>query len=290
MRKSLTAMAVTAALVVALILLAVLPTGCSRPAPKTSQSAGAQASTPVAKGPAPNSPTQPPAAASTPAAPEAASAGASPDMAFLMAARKNLRSYVQTVDISGHTAHHAVALKDGKPVHMRVDTGQPGQFVLVLLDKHVTYMVDTKRKTAIKVSMSPAAEADIEGAGKRLAKGRGAPTLSQLQAAHPKITSASLDGINCWKVETTDAKGNSSAAWVDKQYGLVRQYTADGKTTKVNYDKINAVPASEFEVPKGIKIIEQPHGMGMMNPHMPMGHPGTMGHMMPLKPHAPSKS
>jgi outer membrane lipoprotein-sorting protein len=233
-----------------LVGLLILAAGC----PKSPEQAG----------PTPGAPGKTPAAAAPkPAAPAAEAPG---DLAKIMDARKGLTSYVMTTTVEGKTIRQVMKLKDGQPVRIKSDTGQPGSWVLMQMDQKVTYMYDAKKKVAIKMAM-PEGTGNPEDAAKALRKMPGAPKapdLADLKARAPKITSANLDGVDCWLIEVGGEKGAPSQTWVDKQYGLVRQYKMGDKTIKMTYDQINAVPDSEFELPPGTKIMGLPGGMPAM--------------------------
>ncbi len=224
-------------LVIVLTVVMVLVVGCPKPPPETGPTPTGPAKTPTAEAPKP-----------------AAPAGGG-DLASILGARKAVTSYVMTMTVGGKPVKQAAKLQDGKPVRMKMDTGKPGSFMLMEMDKQVNYMYDAAKKTAIKMPVKPG------GSTAEAGKAPGAPDtpdLSKLEAMHPKISSATLDGLECWVLEMAGGNGASSQTWVDKQYGLVRQVVSAQTTMKMAYDKINAVPDSEFELPPGTKIVSIP--------------------------------
>ncbi len=223
-------------LVIVLTVVMVLVVGCPKPPPETGPTPTGPAKTPTAEAPKP-----------------AAPAGGG-DLASILGARKAVTSYVMTMTVGGKPVKQAAKLQDGKPVRMKMDTGKPGSFMLMEMDKQVNYMYDAAKKTAIKMPVKPG------GSTAEAGKAPGAPDtpdLSKLEAMHPKISSATLDGLECWVLEMVGDNGASSQTWVDKQYGLVR-CRRPARSSKLAYDKISAVPDSEFELPPGTKIVSIP--------------------------------
>ncbi len=170
--------------------------------------------------------------------------------------RKSVTSYIMVMDTGGHEMRTALKMKDGQVVRLKANAGDKG-WALTQFDKKVQYAYDPTTRTAMKMPLTEGmdAQADLD---------QKLPDLKDLKTVSPKFTSEKVDGVACWRV---DVEGGS--AWVDKEYGLPRQYKAEGKTTKVKYEKINAVPDSEFELPAGTKVKD----MADMMKNMPMPKP-----------------
>lgn len=234
--------------------------GCPQRSQQPVASAGQPTATPGG-GPATSSPGgEPPG----PAAGKSAGPGAE-----LAAKQAALKSYIMTVVI------------DGKPMgkqYLKYDKGQAvrvksvmsaedpsGSYMLLMSDKKVTYIVNPQEKTAIKISggEDKAPQASGEGMGDSLPM----PDLKDLEAQAPQWATETVDGMECWKVEMSAGPEGSSGVWIDKKYGLARQLKSGDKLIKYKYDKINAVPDSEFELPPGTKVTEGMPGM----PKLPEG-------------------
>ena len=225
---------------VTVLVVLVLVTGCPKPPPETGPT-----SAPSAKAPSTEAPTPAPEVS----APKPASKG--DDLASITALRKNLTSYIMTMTVAGKPVRQATKLANGKPVRIKSEVGKPGSFMLIEIDKQENYMYDAAKKTAMKMPVKPGAPGSTAG-------GSADADLAKLEAQHPKVTSATLGGIDCWLIELAGEKGAPSQTWIDKKYGLVRQFKSGQTSMKMAYDKINAVPDSEFELPKGTKIVSVP--------------------------------
>lgn len=210
----------------------------------------------------PPSPAKPTAPAAPPASAPAPAAAASGSLAPILAARKQLKSYeILMPGREGRDRVMAVKLKDGKLARMRLET--PNGFMLMLVDKQVTYLVDTQAKTALKRPME-------EWRGGPGFGGRFDPEA--IAALKPKVSATQLEGLDCWLVEWTDRE-QTRQVWVDKQYGLPRQFQTPQGPMQPTYRKINAVPDSTFELPSGLTIREAPAGRGGWGPGGPGGGP-----------------
>jgi hypothetical protein len=101
-------------------------------------------------------------------------------------------------------------------------------------------------------------------------------SFKDLEAKYPDVREGMLDGMPCLVVVIPRPKRDQKGAyvftfvndtppnqtWYDKKYGLVRQQvwlphgSSKGHTEQSNYEMINAVPDSEFELPPGIKVVD----------------------------------
>jgi hypothetical protein len=207
----------------------------------------------------------PTAPASEAGATPAANAGPGADLSRKRAA---LKSYAMTVIVDGKpTLKQYVKFENGKLVRMKTDLGGQGGWMYLMADQGVSYIYDAKRKTAMKM------QGGGEEAKKKMESLPGAPEVpdpQELAKASAKWRTETVDGVECWVIETAVA-GRGSQVWLDKKYGLVRQMQAGDKVMKHQYEKINAVPDSEFELPPGTKIVDLAKGLpGTPNmPHLP---------------------
>ncbi len=245
-------------LVVLIVLLVVLAVslGCPKRGQTPVTSAGGPAAGPPG-GPASSGPGE-----TTPAAGETGKdEGPAADFA---AKHAQLKSYIMTMTIDGKDmGKHYMKMENGKPVAMKADIPGGTGYMLMLMDKNVTYMVDPKAKTAMKME-SPNKEA--EGSEGEMPGMSNMPKMSDLKDLEaPAWTTDTLDGVECWKHTTPGAAGASATVWIDKEYGLPRQMQTGKQVILHKYDKINAVPDSEFVLPKDIKVTEGMPGM----PNMP---------------------
>ena len=140
-------------------------------------------------------------------------------------------------------------------------------YMLVQMDKQVTYIVDPKAKTAMKMSTGGKDGAHGGMPGMDDAPG-GMPKMSDLKDVEAAGWSTeTLDGVECWKVTTPGE--SATTIWVDKEYGLARKMMTGKQVITQKYEKINAVPDSEFVLPDGIKVQDMPAMPNM--PTMPKG-------------------
>jgi hypothetical protein len=223
----------------------------------------------------------PPAGPTGAAAPPAAAGSAPPQVAELQVKRAAVTSYAMTMTIDKNPPMtHLMKFDNGKLTRLRMDMSGMGGgegYILVEKDQNVTYMVNPKDKTAMKM---PEAKGGNMMGGDETTN----PALPNLQdLAASAWTQETVDKVPCWKVETTDQQGAKATVWIDRQYGLARQFQSGGKLIKETYDKINAVPDSDFELPPGTTVTKgtpgMPGGGSMPNmpgagqmPNMPAGH------------------
>jgi len=201
-------------------------------------------------------------------------AGSAGALADLGQKRASVMSYVQIMDIGGRQTKQAMKFTNGKPVAMKMQMAPGGGWILVLLDKQVEYTYDPKTKTAMKMSMGGnGSEQGKPPAGLKI------PKLEDMKA--PTVSSDTVDGVECWKIVSPSLGSDNSAVWMDKEYGLVRQMESGGTITKIQYEQINAVPDSEFQLPPGTKVQDMGammHQVPKMPQGMPQGMPKIPGH------------
>lgn len=227
------------AMIVALLIVGLLA-GCSKTKP-----AGRAVTPPAVKKPAGN-------------------AGV---FAELAQKRAGLKSYVQVMDMGGRQIKQAMKFANGQPVAMKMEM-PGGGWMLVLMDEKVQYTYDPNSKTAMKMSFG--GNQPEQG---KAPEGLKVPKLEDMKA--PNVSSDTVDGVECWKIVSPSLGGDNSAVWMDKEYGLVRQMQTGETITKIQYEQINAVPDSEFQLPPGTKV----HDMSSMMPKgMPHGMPMPPGH------------
>ena len=204
--------------------------------------------------------------------PNAAGEGAN-TLGDLMKKQGKLSSYIVSMDTGTAKMSYAMKMANGKPVAMKMDTGQGG-WMIIRLDKKIHYMYSPATKSVMSMPMT--------GVSPGTASKGPVPSAEAMKAlVGQKVTSEKVDGVDCLKV--TSANG-ADTYWVEKKYGLPVQLKNGDKTMKFKYKQINSVPDSTFEVPAGTKIQEMPNmpGMqGMPNPH------GTNPHSMPSMPKMP---
>ena len=187
--------------------------------------------------------------------------------AELKAKRESLKSYVMSMDMDGKMMTQAMKFENGQPIRMKIDMGD-GSWMLMQKDKQVQYMYDPKSKTAVKI---PINETKGEAPGK--VPGVKSPDLDEFKDLKTEVKSETVDGADCWLFELSEPNQGSMKSWVDKDHGLVRQVEMGGKIMKVNYDQINSVPDSEFELPPGTKVQDMSSMGGGMPGGMPKGMP-----------------
>jgi len=181
--------------------------------------------------------------------------------AELKAKRESIKSYIMSMDMGGGKMTQTIKFENGQPIRMKIDLGGGG-WMLVQKDKQVQYMYDPKSKTAMKIPIN-----ETKGGAPGKVPGMKSPDLDEFKNLKTKVKSETVDGADCWLFELSEPNQGSVKSWVDKQNGLVRQMEIGGKITKINYDQINSVPDSEFELPAGTKVQD----MSSMGGGMPSG-------------------
>jgi len=228
MRKTTQTVVVAACLVLAVALV-----GCA----KAPQPEG---------GPGPT----PPGPARTPqtAAPAEEAGPAPSTLAEAVKARAELESYEMAMVLpDGKKVTQLVKLEDGEMARAKVIT-EGDEWMLVDRTESVIYAYSPEMETAMKMPMEGG-----EGEGTEM------PTIDvdSFDPAVPIVGSETIDGTDCWVMDTTlKQEEKESKVWVGKEDGLLRQVEAEGEVVKFTYDKINAVPDSEFELPEGIEIMD----------------------------------
>jgi outer membrane lipoprotein-sorting protein len=187
----------------------------------------------------------------------AKSSGPAGIAAELKTKRESVKSYVMSMDMGGKMMTQTIKFENGQPIRMKIDLGAGG-WMLVQKDKQVQYMYDPKSKTAMKMTMK---ETKGEAPGK--VPGMKSPDLDEFKNLKTEVKSETVDGADCWLFELSQEGQGSVKSWVDKDHGLVRQMEMGGKIMKINYDQINSVPDSEFELPAGTKVQDMSSMGGM---------------------------
>jgi len=159
----------------------------------------------------------------------------------LAARRARVRSYEMVLTHEGKKSRHSLKMEGDKIVRMRVDMGPEG-WMLAQFDKKVNYVFDPRAGVVMKMPMS--------GKDAESAAGDQLPGVDELKGSNPKISEDRVDGVLCWRVDAPDA----GSAWLDKEYGLLRQVKQGDQVQKIAYERINAVPDSVFELPAGTKV------------------------------------
>ncbi len=247
---------VFAPLAAALIALVGCPQRGQQPVAPAGQSAVTSGGTPAASGPGGERP--------SPATGRDTGPGAE-----LAAKQAAIKSYIMTMVIDGKPmGKQYLKYEKGQAVRIKsvMSADDPsGGYMLFMTDKKVNYIVNPREKTAIKISGGEAEAPGVAGPG--TGESPPVPDLKDLEAQAPQWATETVDGEECWKVEMSAGAVGASGVWIDKKYGLPRQMKAGNKLIKYKYDKINAVPDSEFELPPGTKVTEGMPGM----PKMPGG-------------------
>lgn len=209
-----------------LVLLAVLLVGCTK-AP------------PTGTGPAP-APVRPPRA-------PGAAGGEPSTLAEAVKAREGLQSYEMTITLpDGEKVTQLAKLEGGEMVRMKIE--QEDGWVLVDKTEGVIYAYSSEMEAVMKLPIEGG-----EGEGTEM------PTIDvdSFDTNAAIVGSETLDGVDCWVVDTTAKEQEEEAkVWVSKADGLLRQVQHDDEVMKVEYAKMNAVPDSEFELPKGLEIMD----------------------------------
>lgn len=240
--------------------LLALAGGCPRTPP----------SAPPAVIPGTSPPGTPPAPGVAPGVPPTTVTSAIPTgkMGEIVTAHNKVTSYEVTTMIGGKPGLKAeVKLDQGKVAAMRVKVAQG--YALVLPSEQVMYLLNTKAKTAAKLSFGKQAQGYV---GKL-------PSPMALAAKQPTVTDSKLGTMDCWLLEWTGAKGEKVQMWMDKQYGLPQKSQHGALVTKYTYANVNKVPDSVFAVPQGYKVKEMEvgapgGGAAPSLPPPPAAHPG----------------
>ncbi len=170
-------------------------------------------------------------------------------MGEIVTAHNKVTSYQVTTAVGGKPGLKAdVKLDRGKVAAMRVKVAQG--YALVLPGEQSMYLLDTKAKTAAKLSFGKKAQGYM---GKL-------PSPMALVTKQPRITASRLGTVDCWLLEWTGAKGEKVQMWMDKQFGLPQKSQHGTLITKFTYANINKVPESTFAVPQGYKVKEMEVG------------------------------
>lgn len=190
------------------------------------------------------------------------------EMGKIVTAYNKVTSYEVTTTVGGKPGLKAdVKLDQGKIAAMRVKAAQG--YALVLPSEQTMYLLDTKAKTAAKLSFGKKAQGYV---GKL-------PSPMALATKQPTITDSKLGTVDCWLLEWTGAKGEKVQMWMDKQWGLPQKSQHGAVVTKYSYANVNKVPESVFAVPQGYKVKEMEvgapgAGAAPSLPPPPAAHPG----------------
>ncbi len=230
----------TVSMVVLMVALAVMLTGCPKAPPVDTGS------------PAVSRPSAgPPGLAEEPSI-----------LGDILASRQELTSYEAELSTpDGEKITQLVKLENNAPVMIIMKA--PEGSILINMEEKVMYMYSPEENSAIKMSME--GEMGVEDT----------PSLGlgDFDPEGAVTGSEDLDGVACWVLETkTKGEDEVVKIWVDKEYGLLRQGIDEGgETVTFTYSRFNEVPDSEFELPADVEIIDMAEMMGEMMEEMPEG-------------------
>lgn len=164
-----------------------------------------------------------------------------------LAKRKALTSYQMTFRTSaGQTMTQFLQLAEGKPVKTKTFT--PRGWVIMHMADKVMYMGSSARPAVMKMAI------DEQQSQKQ--QGPQAPDVESYDKQAPVVSKETIDGVTCYRFDVTEEDGSKGSVWIGDQYALIRKAERGGETINFSYDQINAVPDSEFEVPKDAKIMD----------------------------------
>ncbi len=225
----------TAWIVVVLLVLALVLIGCAK---KAAAPSGPAPQVGKPGGPAPTGGAEAPAGELT-------------TLADVWKGINTKDSYAMTVTTSaGETMTQLIKLENGKPVKMKMDDPGGEGSVIVDMKEQVMYMYSPGEKQAMKRDMGGEDEQEMMA---------GAIPGPDSVASDVKLDATeSLDGEECWLVETTmsDEGEERAKIWVSKALGLPVQMEAGGDTVKMTYSRFNEIADSEFELPEGTKLVD----------------------------------
>lgn len=167
-------------------------------------------------------------------------------LADLKAAHRRVRSFMLTIDAPRPLT--TIMKLDGQSRPVAIKTLTPGAWSIMDVKRKVIYQYLVKEKLALKVPYTmgaqggaPPMEFDID--------------LTGMDLTAPLTKTAQCGGVRC-RVVTRPATKHAPAltAWIDEQYGLMRQLEVNKKITRFTYTRINAVPEREFTLPPGTNI------------------------------------
>jgi outer membrane lipoprotein-sorting protein len=175
---------------------------------------------------------------------------------------KALKSYELTIVTEDQKIKQLVKAKAGVPVRIRMK--DDGNDMLYLVDKQEMYVIDHQEDTVTRLAWDdPGTVPSPPSAQESRRRVEAAPEFG--------ITSGKLKGMDCWVVTFADPEEGKMQIWVDKRYHLTRQMKGPDDTITFDYDKINAVPDKEFEIPASYKVVDLADmGHGAMK-NMPEG-------------------
>jgi outer membrane lipoprotein-sorting protein len=182
---------------------------------------------------------------------------------------RNVTSYELVSETQGHQTTVLFKFKDGEIVRMKVQT-PGGGWMLMMKDKGETYMYNPSMKAALKMADRTANEGGPAGPVpedlRKMSEG--------IDPSAKGLGSEVIDGADCWVYEVS-VPGHTSKSWIDKQYGLPRRHVSGTLVINYKYNRINAVPDAEFELPPGVAVKDMTQMGGMSG--MPAGAPDLPG-------------
>ena len=136
--------------------------------------------------------------------------------------------------------------EDGKAVKA-VMVGDTGTFFIDLETKEAL-AYDPSQNMAMKLSLDEEGE---EAADMPLLDASG------LQQEAKIIATEDVGGAACWVVKSTiGGEAGEGTFWVDKKTGLLRKGEMQGDAIEFTLARINEIPASEFELPEGVEVMD----------------------------------
>ncbi|MEA3401337.1 MAG: hypothetical protein U9R79_08885 [Armatimonadota bacterium] len=172
---------------------------------------------------------------------------------------------VYTEDASGekHTATMTMMMGEGGVSKIKIEpTDEPGVMVMDNEEK-VMYSWDPDQGRGVRVALTePDAEAEAQAP---------ANPYDDVDPDAPIIGSETVDGVECWTVETSAGEGETEKVWIAKDDGLYRKMQSGDTTFTYEYSQVGEVPASTFEVPEDVEFMDLSdlEEMGRAMPEMP---------------------
>jgi hypothetical protein len=178
-------------------------------------------------------------------------------------------SFVMTATVedkeTGETTVSTVAMRmgDEKPLKIKAEVAEGA--AIMDYENEVMYSWVSGTGTAMKMDLKPMGDS-------------AANPYTDVDPSAEITGSETIDGVECWVVETTGDEGETATTWLAKDNGLMQRVESGEVVMTYDYEQIGEVPDSEFEVPEGMQIEEMPDMEDMPNmenmPEMPENMPG----------------
>ncbi|MGC9317484.1 MAG: hypothetical protein ACP5KN_05540 [Armatimonadota bacterium] len=158
-----------------------------------------------------------------------------------------------------HTATMTMMMDEGTVSKVKIESAEEAGVVVMDNEEKMMYSWDPGKGQGMKMPLTETEAQDP------------ANPYDNVDPEAAISGSETIDGVECWTVETSAGEGETAKVWIAKDDGLVRKMQSGDTTITYDYSQVGEVPASAFEPPKDIELMDlsEMQDLGGAMPEMP---------------------